>query len=397
MEPVTHVLTGICLARAGPNRRAAYATLAMAAGAEFPDIDTLWSFGGPVVGFQHHRGMTHTFLGVPIEALLILGGVYGVHRWRVARARRALSQTTRAGDTAAGRSLTSAPVRWGLLYGFTVLALLSHLWLDFTNNYGLRPFFPFNPRWYAASITFIFDPWMFLLLLLAVALPPLFRLIGAEVGARRPPFAARGWSIAALLGVAVLWSWRLLEHSRAEQMVLGQSYALSIPPDSVSAGIPPVAAEPLPSPPPRILPAIRAQVSPDPINPFRWYSVTDFGPLLQLGTVDLRAGTLVPEQPIQNKPMASPELAAAEATLLGRVYLDWSPLPFLSVQREERDTAGTASDSSRGKTVVTFRDPRFLGNMRWLHSADHSPLTGSVVLDEQRRVLTQTMDGKVQH
>ena len=40
-------------------------------------------------------------------------------------------------------------MRWGLLYGFVLIALLSHLLLDWTNNYGLRPFFPFNPHWYA--------------------------------------------------------------------------------------------------------------------------------------------------------------------------------------------------------------------------------------------------------
>jgi len=28
----------------------------------------------------------------------------------------------------------------------SAIAALSHLLLDWTNNYGLRPFFPFNPR-----------------------------------------------------------------------------------------------------------------------------------------------------------------------------------------------------------------------------------------------------------
>ena len=60
MEPVTHILTGVCLARTGLNRRAAYATLTMAVAAEFPDIDTLWGLRGPVEGFAHHRGNTHT-------------------------------------------------------------------------------------------------------------------------------------------------------------------------------------------------------------------------------------------------------------------------------------------------------------------------------------------------
>ena len=34
------------------------------------------------------------------------------------------------------------------------------LLLDWTNNYGLRPFFPFNPRWYAGSFVFIAEPVM---------------------------------------------------------------------------------------------------------------------------------------------------------------------------------------------------------------------------------------------
>ena len=58
MEPVTHFLTGAVLARAGFNRKAAYATLAMTLAAETPDLDTLWSVGGPVAGVpassRHH-------------------------------------------------------------------------------------------------------------------------------------------------------------------------------------------------------------------------------------------------------------------------------------------------------------------------------------------------------
>src|ERR1700722_248310 len=136
MEPVTHFLTGSCLSRTGLNRRAAYTTLAMVAGAEFPDIDTLWSVDGPVAGFAHHRGITHTFVGVPVEAAIIVAAIYGAHRWRMARKAKAQHPLT-------------APLRWGLLYGFTLLELLSLLFLDYANNYGIRPFFPFNPHWYA--------------------------------------------------------------------------------------------------------------------------------------------------------------------------------------------------------------------------------------------------------
>ena len=86
------------------------------------------------------------------------------------------------------RPLTAAPVRWGLLFGFALIASLSHILLDWTNNYGVRPFFPFNPRWYAGSFVFIFEPVMFVALLLALLAPLLFGLVGSEVGARRPVF-----------------------------------------------------------------------------------------------------------------------------------------------------------------------------------------------------------------
>ena len=66
MEPVTHFLTGACLARTGLNRKTAYATLAMTLAAEAPDMDAFWGFRGPVAGFEHHRGITHTFLGAPL-------------------------------------------------------------------------------------------------------------------------------------------------------------------------------------------------------------------------------------------------------------------------------------------------------------------------------------------
>src|SRR5580658_8803790 len=82
MEPVTHFLTGAVLARTGFNRRTAYATLAMTLAAEAPDRDVLWAFRGPVAALQHHRGITHTFLGAPFIALAVTGTVYLWHRFR---------------------------------------------------------------------------------------------------------------------------------------------------------------------------------------------------------------------------------------------------------------------------------------------------------------------------
>jgi inner membrane protein len=417
MEPVTHLLTGACLSRTGLNRRAAYATLTMVVAAEFPDIDTLWSLRGPVEGFQHHRGITHTFLGLPFEAALIVTAVYGWHRWRVrrqevgrkqevgsrkqevgsARARATANASatvdpygvTARREKAHPRALTAAPVRWGVLYGLALLGLLSHLLLDYTNNYGLRPFFPFNDRWYAASIVFIFDPVMFVLLLGALILPWLFGLVASEVGARKQLFRGRGWAVAALVGVVGWWGLREVEHERAVQLAMAQSIAAE--PVMVGQLSAPEAAAPA-EPVPTYLSAQRVLANPDPLSPFHWSAVTDFGPLYQLSEIDTRNGALMAGDSTYPKPGGSAAVLEAEESKLGRVYMDWSPMPIVEVTKPDRELAGASGDA--GDAVVTFRDPRFMGG--WMRDAGRSALVGTVSLNGAGRVVQETMDGHVE-
>src|SRR6266545_7844383 len=120
MEPITHLLTGACLSRAGFNRKTALATATIVLAAEAPDLDVVSRLGGRVAGFAHHRGITHTFIGVPFVAALVVLIVYGWYRRRCH-----------------GKPLAGPPPRWGLLYGLACLSVLTHLLLDFTNNYGV--------------------------------------------------------------------------------------------------------------------------------------------------------------------------------------------------------------------------------------------------------------------
>lgn len=386
MEPVTHILTGATLARTGLNRRAAYATVAMAIAAEFPDIDTLWSLRGSVAGFEHHRGITHTFVGLPVEALVIVGGVFAFHKVRCARRRTRPS----------AKPLTLAPVRWGTLYLFTLLALLSHILLDYTNNYGVRPFFPFNPHWYAASIVFIFDPWIFGLLVVGLVAPSLFGLIGSEVGARRKPFRGAGWAVFALVGIVSLWLLRYAEHDRALAILQSQNpeapASSAAMPDAAPATDASAAAPPEPAP--TYLSPVRVLASPDPISPFRWYGATDFGPaagsadLAQLSTLNTLQGSMLPSDNFLARPPLTPALAAAEHTRLGRDYFDWSPMPILSVQQADDP------DAPPGAQLVLFEDPRFMGGPALLQSRRRPPITGSVLVDAQNHVLEQEMDSR---
>ncbi len=346
MEPVTHLMTGAVLSRAGFNRKAAYATLAMTLAAEAPDLDTLWSIKGPVAAFQHHRGWTHTFLGLPLEAAIVVGFVWLIHRWRTKRK---------------PAKLPAAPVRWGLLFWFCLIALLSHLLLDWTNNYGERPFFPFDPRWYAGSFVFIFEPVIFALLLIALVAPSLFGLVSSEVGVRRAKFRGQGWAIAALAAIVVLWGWRIVERQDAMQLAQAQDYGA---------------------------PVTRVFASPHPVNPFLWSVIVETPDFYQLATVDTLSDTVTTskESDIFYKPPTTLATLAAKRTWLGQVYLDWSSFPLVT----ESDT------SVDGQTTVTFRDLRFMYDVSFLSGRQDPPLSGKVVLNADRRVVRMEMDGRVQ-
>lgn len=352
MDPVTHLMTGAVLARSGFNRKAAYATLAMTLAAEIPDLDVLWSVRGPVAAFQHHRGWTHTFLGLPLEAGVIIGAIWLFHRWRIRRNKR-VNQP--------------APLRWGLLYLFALIALLSHLLLDWTNNYGLRPFFPFNPRWYAGSLVFIIEPVMFAILAIGLIAPALFGLINSEVGVRKRAFRGQGWAIAALIGIVALWGWRAMEQRSAMQLALNGDYG------NVQGN----------------MQILHVTAEPFPITPFLWHVIVETPNFYQLATVDTLHDTVVTDEhsDVIYKPAETSATQIAKGSWLGRVYLDWSKIPLVSA---------TATDPVTGITKVSFRDLRFMYDTPFTHSLEDPPLAGEVTVDASGRVVSMEMDGHAQ-
>jgi inner membrane protein len=272
------------------------------------------------------------------------------------------------------RPLTVAPVRWGLLYGFVLIALLSHLLLDWTNNYGVRPFFPFDPRWYAGSFVFIFEPVLFGILLLALIAPALFGLINSEVGARKPAFRGRGWAIFALVAIVCLWGWRWVEHDDAVQLASAAAYG----PDLQGAEV------------------LRVTASPYPGNPYRWHTVAETPGFYQVTTVDTLRSTVEtnPEQDIFYKPATTPAMQAAKRSLLGEVYLDWSSWPLVA-------DIGPAvpADALPGApewTEVSFRDLRFMYDTALIQGRRAPPLSAVAYVDADQRVVRMEMGGHPQ-
>jgi inner membrane protein len=352
MEPVTHLLTGACLGRAGFNRMTAYATLAMTLAAEAPDLDMLWGLRGPVSALEHHRGITHTFLGAPLMALLVTGAVWLWHR---GRGHRRIRQD-------------GPPVRWGLIWLFALLADLSHIFLDWTNNYGVRPFFPFNPHWYAGSFVFIFEPVIFAVLLLGLVAPAIFGLADREIGVHRPRFRGQGWAIFALSAMVAVWSWRWAEHKVALDMLANQ----------------PLNEETV----------LRTSINPFPVTPYRWFAVVETKDFYQTAILDTRSGEVLSRAPedVYYKSPVTPVVQAEERSWLGRVYLDWSQFPLV-----EEDNSWGALSGGEDETQVDFRDLRFAYSIFSRHGRHGNPLGGSVTVGPQGQIEEMRLDGQVQH
>jgi inner membrane protein len=333
MDPVTHILTGACLSRAGLNRRTGLATLTLVLAVEAPDIDSFSYLRGSVFGLQHHRGITHSLLGAPFVAAAVIGIVYGIYRWWKKGGRE-----------------TKLPPRWKILYLYALLGALLHLFQDFTNNYGVRPFAPFNPKWYSWDIVFIVDPIMLTAMFVGLVLPGLFALITEEIGSRKPQFRGRGGAILALVCVAAVILVRDYEHRRAVSALNARTYRGEDP--------------------------LRASAFPQPISPFSWNGVVETQDAFYLLPVDSATGEVDPEnlQVVIFKPAETPVTLAAKRSYLGQVYLDWAKHPLV-----------TAEELEGGRHQVQFEDLRF-ESVEGAANRRRPPLAGYVVLDPQLRV-----------
>jgi len=330
------------LGRAGLNRKTALATATLTLAAEAPDLDVFSRFGGSAFALNHHRGFTHSFLGVPIVAAVVVAFMYGIWRMRGRKTRN-----------------PNLPPRWGLLFAYGCLAGLSHLVLDYTNSYGIRPFWPFSERWYSWDIVYIVEPVMLVVLILGLIVPSLFFLINQEIGAGRRDKGPPGRLAAslALLGVFACWGLRDYEHRRAMAALEARTYQ---------------GAD-----------AIRISAYSYPVNPFRWYGLAETPGFFAMMDVDSLAPDVDPQgtMQIRYKPEETPVTLAAKRSYLGCVYLSWAQYPITETEELE----GGAPGSDRAAYLVRFRDLRYMYPGRGASSV----LGGSVTLTRDLRVVSE--------
>ena len=124
----------------------------MVIGGNLPDSDVLYTgWAGTTLDYLlHHRGHTHTIVGSLILSLLLFVAVRLWWRYR---------------------KIEPHPADIRFLVALAVLAPLLHIGLDFTNSYGVHPFWPADDHWYYGDAVFIVEP-----LLWACSAPLLFTL-----------------------------------------------------------------------------------------------------------------------------------------------------------------------------------------------------------------------------
>ena len=269
-------------------------------------------------------------------------------------------------------------VRWGWLYLTALASALSHILLDWTNNYGVRPWFPFNPKWYAGSIVFIAEPLWWALLVLALVMPWLLGLADREIGVKKQRFRGRGWAIFALAGMFVIGCWRWVEHAQGLTM-LEQTQVASAP-------------------------VLRTGLMPYPVNPYRWHAILetrDFYQTAEVNTWDASSPAAIvsdPRQDVLFKPTVTPAVEAAKRTLLGRVYLDWGTWALV------RDVGPVAMPAmkppelppGRSWTTVEFTDLRFMYSFTATRARGRSPLGGWVYIVDGSEEAGEGMGSRVQ-
>ncbi len=224
LDNITHSLAGLLLAEAivrRHQRRNVAATDAQhwlplsrtaaiigVVGANLPDIDVPWGMLLQRVGVYdeiltllHHRGYTHTLLA----AMMAVPLLWLAAQWIL---RRQMQRRTATATTIAG-----VP---GVLLIIATIAILSHLLLDFTNDYGVHPLSPFSNMWFYGDSVFIIEPWLWI-----AAVPALIRSVTS-----RAAQAALATILA--IGIALCWVVPIVSHLPAIIATIGAISALVV-------------------------------------------------------------------------------------------------------------------------------------------------------------------------
>ena len=298
MDPLTHTATGLFLSRAGLNRYTPQATAILLLAANAPDVDIVTLAGGPLSYLHWHRHITHSLAAAPILALLVVGAV---------------------------RLVSRKPLRWVGATAAALIAVGSHLLMDWTNSYGVRLLEPFSGRWLHLDLTPLIDPWIWGAALLAILGPVIGGLVGSEIssGTVKPRHPGRGFAWFALLFLVIYNCGRSTLHARAVATLDSRVYEDTTP-SRVGA-----------------FPAA---------NPWQWHGLAETADFAATADLNLTEDFDPTRATVFRKPAPDPAIEAARRSSTFQEFLTFSQYPLWRVS--------PAPDMENG-TLVELFDLRF--------------------------------------
>ena len=173
MDNLTHSLAGWALGQAGLKTKTRKGLAALILGANMPDVDVFFG-NAPWDPLAIHRGFTHGLAG----GVLVMPPVLAMLLWLLDE-----FQVRRGTTFKSGLSMHAG---WLLLLSY--VGTLTHPFLDLLTTYSVQLFSPLSSAWYHADALFIIDPWIWLLLAVAIGVSKRREQQGKEW--RRIPQAA---------------------------------------------------------------------------------------------------------------------------------------------------------------------------------------------------------------
>ena len=283
MDNLTHTAVSLFLSRVGPGRWSSRGAAIMMVAGNIPDIDVISAAGGGPSFLHFHRNLTHSLAAMPLMALAAAGIV-----------------------RLAGRK----PIAWRGAFFAALIAVASHLALDWTNVYGVRLLLPFSAEWLHLDYTNVVDLWIWAICLLGLAAPFLARLVGSEIasGGARIRHYGRGWAWFVIGFVSLYTGGRALLHARAVTALSSRLYGEAVP--------------------------VRVVAVPDAVNPLRWRGLVETADAWAVQDLNLAVDPSAARATLYHKPEVEPAIDAARQTPLFQEFLQFSQCPLWRVSAD---------------------------------------------------------------
>jgi membrane-bound metal-dependent hydrolase YbcI (DUF457 family) len=288
VEPITHALTSLAIARAAQKHLPRYGTAMLVISGVAADLDCASYLAGPSSFLRFNRTLLHS---LPASAVLAAG---------VAGAFCFIDRKRRLKDS-------EPPLRFEPAAVTCAVGCLGHLILDLSSGIGVRLLWPFREGWSAWYLAASLDPWILILLVAGLLLPMLFSLVSEEIGDRKKGARGRGGAIVTLALVAVYLGTRANLHSRAVDLLLSREYHGRV--------------------------ALDAGAFPSVSAPFVWSGVVSTDNTIEEMDISLAPGAeFDPDRSLTRyKPEDSPALEAGQKSPVAKRFLEYARFPLANV------------------------------------------------------------------